>query len=249
MSLNQKKRQQKRAKKAAKRKTVVAAKKVAEGRTKLLTRARSIALAVRSPIHECLVSELIDEEGMGTVIISRALPDGRIGAGLFLVDAYCLGIKNAGLLVLFQDEYNDWVTRTLQNETLIAVDPSYARKLIESAVAYAKDLGFNPHPDYQLAKRILGDIDAAACSTEFTFGKDGMPLFITGPTDTPKRIEKILQTLTERCGPGGFHYLVGIGDDDFEQIGDQFEDAHIMYEDDEYNDDDEAIEVEFEREG
>jgi hypothetical protein len=254
MPLKQKKQQQKRAKKAAKRKTIVAAKKAAEGGSRLLGAARAMATVATSPIHECLMSEMIFEQGIGTVIISRRLPDGRIGAALFLVDAYCLGIKNADFSVLFREEYNERVTLALQNEILTEVEPACARKIVEEAVAYAKDLGFEPHKDYQLAKRIMGDIDPAACSTQFTFGKDGKLFFITGPNDTPKKVEKIVNTLTKRYGPGGFDYLVGIGgpmdfgdfeetEMDFEEIQeDAGQDTKIVFQDDE-----DVIEVEFEK--
>ena len=65
MAFNQKKRQQKRVKKAAKRKTVVAAKKAAEGGSRLFAGARVMAVVATSPIHECLMSEMIFEQGMG----------------------------------------------------------------------------------------------------------------------------------------------------------------------------------------
>jgi hypothetical protein len=94
----------------------------------------------------------------------------------------------------------------------VPIHPTYARKLVEGAEAYARELGFGPHPDYQLAKRIFADIDATACPTSFSFGKDGKPFFIVGPNDSPKKVKKILDTLTKCCGPDGFRYLVGVGE-------------------------------------
>ncbi|MFQ5825644.1 MAG: hypothetical protein ACE5JB_16520, partial [bacterium] len=78
----------------------------------------------------------------------------------------------------------------------------------EGAVAYAKDLGFSPHPDYRIANKILGDIDPDVCPMSFEFGKDGKPFFIAGPYDTPKKCKMIMDTLTKRCGQDGFHYMV-----------------------------------------
>ena len=100
---------------------------------------------------------------------------------------------------------------SLQHETFRALHPTCARKLVEGAEAYAHDLGFQPHPDYQVARRIFGDLDATACPTHYTFGKDGKPCFMSGPYDTPARCRKIIDTLTQRCGPEGFHYTVAIG--------------------------------------
>ena len=49
----------------------------------------------------------------------------------------------------------------------------------------------------------------ASASTEtFEFGKDGKPLFVAGPHDSPERCHQILMTLEESCGINGFHYLI-----------------------------------------
>src|SRR5262245_38696707 len=105
----------------------------------------------------------------------------------------------------------DQKTSGLQQETFRVLHPTCARKLVEGAEAYARDLGFSPHPDYQRARRIFGDLDPTACPTHYTFGKDGKPFFMSGPYDTPARCRKIIDTLTRRCGPEGFHYTVAIG--------------------------------------
>ncbi len=58
------------------------------------------------------------------------------------------------------------------------------------------------------ARHIFGDIDAAECTEEFEFGKDGKPLFIAGPNDTPGRCWEIIKMLRFHCGENRFHYLV-----------------------------------------
>lgn len=219
MALDPKKLQKKRARKAAKRKAVVTRKAVTQPGL-LAIAARAINLATKAPIHQCLTAAEMFTSGMGTVVVSRALPDGRIGVSFFLLDVYCLGVKNAYFLPMSRDEYEYRLDSIAENETMTPIQPAHARKLIEDAEAYARDLGFSPHPDYQLAKRIMGDIDASACATSFTFGKDGQPFFIAGPHDAPRRIDKIIETLTQRCGPNGFHYVLPLGDPfDFDDDG------------------------------
>jgi hypothetical protein len=232
MALDQKKLQKKRAKKAAKRKAILAGKKTAQPGI-LAVGKRAMTLAATAPIHQCWMGEQMFTSGMGTVIISRVMPDGRIGTAFFLLDVYCLGVKNAYFLPMSRDQYKYRLDDLAFNETITPIQPAYARKLVEGAEAYARDLGFSPHSDYQLAKQIMNDINAAECSTQFTFGKDGQPFFIAGPHDTPKRIDKILATLNRRCGPNGFHYLLPLGGPlDFDDA--DFDD-----------DDDDALEVEF----
>jgi hypothetical protein len=67
-----------------------------------------------------------------------------------------------------------------------------------------------PHPDYHRAKRIFGDIDAGQSTDRFEFGKDGQPFFIAGPHDTAERCRMIVNTLVQKCGVDGFHYVIPV---------------------------------------
>lgn len=207
MAIDQKKRQKQLEKKAAKRKAVQAARKDAHPGG-FLSPARQLAVAGNSPIHECLVPERLFEVGIGNVIVSRKLPSGDIGVSFFLLDVYCLGVKDAFFQIMSEIEYLRKLLTLGDHEKFGRVDPSCARKLVENAEAYAKQIGFDPHPDYRLARRIFGDVDAGACLTGFQFGKDGKPFFVSGPKDTPARCRKIMHTLLKRFGPEGFHYLI-----------------------------------------
>ena len=210
MALDAKKRQQKLAKKAAKRKAVLATKKPAWSAGSMVSHGRPAVPAANTPIHECLVPDSLFDIGIGNVIVSRKMPNGFIGAAFFLVDVFCLGIKDALYDVLSPVEY-DYRVSGLQQETFKAIHPTCARKLVEGAEAYARDLGFNPHADYQRAKQIFGDLDATACPTHYVFGRDGKPFFMSGPYDPPARCRRIIDTLTRRCGPEGFHFTVAGG--------------------------------------
>lgn len=207
MAIDPRKRQKQLEKKAAKRKAVQAARKN-EHQGALLFAARQLANVGKYPIHECLVPERLFELGIGTVIISRRLLNGDIAASFFLIDVYCLGVKFVFFGVMSEIEYQLKVAGLSGNEEHVAVDPSCARKLIEEAKAYAKQIGFDPHPDYHSGKKIFGDIEAGACSEEFTFGKDGKPYFISGPRDTLEKCKMIINTLTRKLGPDGFHFII-----------------------------------------
>ncbi len=215
MAVDPRKRQKQLEKKAARRKAVQSARKAAHaGGTWPST--KQLAVAGNSPIYECLVPERLFEVGIGNVIVSRKLPNGDIGASFFLIDAYCLGVKSAFFQVMSATEYSRKKGRLGEVEKLGRVDPSCARKLVESSEAYAKQIGFDPHPDYRLARKIFGDIDAAICPTDFTFGKDGMPFFMSGPNDTPAKCKKIMDTLSRRFGPDGFHFTQVVSEESTE---------------------------------
>ena len=67
--------------------------------------ALQIATASKAPIHEALVPAKLFEVGIGNLFFSRALPDGHIALGCFLLDVFCLGVKNAFVTIVARDEY------------------------------------------------------------------------------------------------------------------------------------------------
>ena len=140
----------------------------------------------------------------------RELPQGDIAAVVFLLDVFCLGVKNTMVKVVPLDEYRTLLEHISQHETLTGITPECARKLVEAAEAYAGDLGFRPHPDYQVGRIIFGEVDPNACSMRFTFGKDGKPFYASGPYDSPEKSRRIVDTLTRRCGPDGFDFMVDL---------------------------------------
>jgi hypothetical protein len=161
-----------------------------------------------APIREVYVSPLIFKKGLGPIVISRDLPSGEIAMGVFLVDSYCLGIKNTFLTICSLFKYYEGIEQMRESSGLEPATASYARKMVEAAVEYAHDLGFKPQRDYRDAKIILGDIIADESLKEFTFGKDGKPFYISGPNDSHQRINHILTTLEINCGKDGFVYMV-----------------------------------------
>jgi hypothetical protein len=228
MGSDPRKRQKKQERKAAKRKE----KKHEVARQQSVGLPERLAAAARYPVLHCLIGDRLEDQGMGSVLLSRELPGGRVAVAVFLVDRYCLGVKDVHMEVLGRSAYESKFVRKFRVEmSSHDVPPAEARKLLTEAVAYARVLGLPPYPDYAKAMPIFGDVNPADSSAVFEFGKDGKPFFIAGPHDSPERCRRILATLTNTCGPDGFEYLLpmggpgdfyaGEGDDDFL---DEFED-------------------------
>ncbi len=167
------------------------------------------ALATTAPILDCLVPHTLYEQGIGNLVFSRALPDGRIATAMFLVDVFCLGVKNATHAVLERDTYDRHVESLSAHGRFVAMDPASFRKLVEGAVAYADSLGFKPHADYAVARRIFGHVDAAASTQAFVYGRDGKPFYVNGPNETPSQARAIVEQLQRH--PGGADYQVALG--------------------------------------
>ena len=170
----------------------------------------------RYPVHECLVPANLFELGLGTVLMSRRAPNGTIAVSFFLLDVFCLGVKNAGFRVCSSDEYEyqfkDSVFSAADDTDYLQIDAPQFRKLIEEAAAYASSLGFSTHPDYREARRLFGAVDASTCDIAFEFGKDGKPLYIGGPNDSPSRIRQVMHLLQQHRGEGSVDDLIGTGE-------------------------------------
>lgn len=169
-----------------------------------------VTRAASGPVHECLVPDSLFEKGIGNLAFSRVLPDGSIGVAMFLLDMFCLGVKNAFFTVVTRQEYDERIRHWRGPEVLRPIAPPCFRKLVEGGVAYARELGFEPHPDYAAASQIFGNVDTTPCDTHFSYGSEGKPLYISGPHETPARASEIVEHLKRRLGDENFHYLVAV---------------------------------------
>jgi hypothetical protein len=203
MVLDERRRQKKLARKAAKRKKALAGK-----RKEVFGKGDLVAFAAGMPLHECLIPKVLYDQGIGNVVISRKMPNGDIAAGFFLVDIYCLGVKNCFFAVIPPGAYAQRIDRLVKEEGAEHADPACTVKLIQEAVSYAEGLGFHPHRDYLTTRGIFGSIDPTTCSKEFEFGKDGKPFYISGPNETMADSERIVDILKKKLGPGRFDYMV-----------------------------------------
>ena len=169
-----------------------------------------VAFAAGMPLHECLIPRVLYDQGIGNIIISRKMPNGDIAAAFFLVDIYCLGVKNCFFAVIPPGAYAQRIDQLVQKERAEYAESACTVKLIEDAVTYAEGLGFHPHRDYLTIRGIFGSIDPTTCLREFEFGKDGKPLYISGPNETMADSKRIVGILDKKLGAGGFDYLLNI---------------------------------------
>jgi hypothetical protein len=169
--------------------------------------------ARKLPIHQTLLDMSMDEVGMGYVIVSRQRSNGQIVFVNFLVDKYCLGVKDIFFDIMEEEDYTSMIEEMHERDdtNLVDAEPNHIYNLVYGAVEYAEDLGFQPHKDFDIAEYILDDVESITYE-EIEFGKDGMPCFIAGPGDKTGRI---ISTLTKNVGEGNFVYFL---EKDFEDL-------------------------------
>jgi hypothetical protein len=151
------------------------------------------------------------EIGSGYVVAARKLPTGLLGCAFFLVDVFCLGVKDAFYSELSAADLRSQLENDPAEQDFQEIEPAFARKLIRDAAAYATGFGLSAAKDTAVIEAIFGDVDANACDADFTFGKDGKPLYINGPNDTPQRVRSILRALESNGGNDDFEYFVASG--------------------------------------
>ncbi len=87
MAISDKQKQKKLLKKKQKRASVVKAVQTWGNKTSAIS-------CAAYPLHECVVPANLFEIGIGEIFMSRRLPDGNLGISAFIVDIFCLGVKN-----------------------------------------------------------------------------------------------------------------------------------------------------------
>lgn len=212
---------QKKQRKLQKKKSKQKAKKKAIARQSSQGKRGEFALAARYPVlHACeFVGE--GEHGISQVLLSRRLGGGNVAFALFLIDLYCLGVKNVIAQIVPEGSYHwNLYDKLNENHERFDLSPADARKLVEDSVEYARGLGLPPVDDYRKAYPIFGDIDPQESDAEFKFGQDGKPFFASGPHDSSEKCRRIIATLQETCGEGNFHYMMAVTPDTLGDWGD-----------------------------
>jgi hypothetical protein len=153
------------------------------------------------------------DSGVALVVVAQPYGYDRLTVCSYLVDAWCLGVKNAigpkrvgrrELEALRRQCYAPW------RSSGIPIPLELAQHLVLGAVEFARRLGFEPHRDFKRARDVLGSWEGPSA---ITFGMHGKPHYINGPYEDPQRV---LVTLERAVGRGGFHYTVSLGEaDDF----------------------------------
>ena len=179
--------------------------KRSEKRSELLRRSSTdptvrLRQAESWPVVQALIGTDLWKTGIGQLVLARKESEGSYVFGVYLVDVYCLGVKNAFWKAGSPGLLSDLLRRFEENEPLSPISPAGLVKVVKGAVEYAASLGFRPHPDFRNAAMLFHGIDPETCPQEFTFGNKGKPLYIQGPHESPEQARAIMERLT---GAGG----------------------------------------------
>ena len=200
-------------------------------------------------IFECLVSADWQETGISTVIVARQHKTGNITWGTYLLDTYCLGVKDTtAVFNRSEEDYQGYKNQMSSvHPVMLPIDYDMAHNLVFGAAAYAATLGFKPHKDWADSQFILLPANSPEVEKiDIEFGKDGQPLYISGPYDN---VGKITAQLNATVGEGNYTFIANMGrfsdsvfsNDAFDDDEDDFDD-----DDDDIHDFDETQDIDYE---
>ena len=170
--------------------------------------------------YEAYIGKDWKEQGMANVLVARLRSDRPPEFSVFLLDLFCLGVKDAMYHSdITESEYRDFLAGPISESLGLSIHPACAKKMIEGAIEYAEKFGFAPHRDYRKARRVLSGIESGDCPEIFSFGdEDGRPCYVRGPDDSEERVDRVLSLLELKCGPDGFGFFDESADEEEDEL-------------------------------
>ncbi len=159
------------------------------------------------PVDQCLINPDWKETGQARIVVTRRQENGNFIIGVYLVDTFCLGVKSAFCNAEFTaDEVNKTLlSRCYFDQQPEEINLDYAKAIILGAIEYAGNLGFEPDPDFKLARCVLGSKEPEEEHHIRFGGPNGKPFYVAGPNDDK---DAIVQKLSRHLGQGGFDYIL-----------------------------------------
>jgi len=147
--------------------------------------------------------------GIAAVLVARRHRTNRVSVCGYLIDTYCLGVKDALGPRLMSDRDLPAFVRVYFDGFEGAGPPlraplELARHLVYGGVDAARPLGFDPHADFEAAADHLGPWTE---NSAITFGKNGAPFYVAGPYD---HAGAVIATLTETVGLDNFTFVAPV---------------------------------------
>jgi hypothetical protein len=130
--------------------------------------------------------------GLAAVLVARYAGPDTVSACGYLVDLYCLGVKDVIGPRILNDQQHAQFTRAFFagfRQAPIAAPIELAQQLVLGSARYAHSLGFEPAPGFESVRGHLGEWSGVRA---ITFGRHGRPEYIQGPYDDAPHIRHTL---------------------------------------------------------
>lgn len=167
--------------------------------------------ARKLPTGACYINSDWKENGIAQIVVTRKRADGKLVVGVYLVDTFCMGVKDAFCKSDFDKEQLDGLLKRIATGDNIKEIPYVeAHNIIYGAIEFAGEAGIPPIKDFTLAQYVLEEDNDDIPLIEYEFGKDGKYLLVCGPNNRDKLF---VRPLKEKLGDR-FDYVVPLGEGD-----------------------------------
>lgn len=196
------------------------------------------------PVHKCYISENFANETEGTILVVRKHTGDKYTAGIYLLDKYCVGVKDADYnLRMNEFEYRDFVESFIAHFKPEECSYEEAHNWIWGAVAFAEEAGIEPCKEFDLAQYVLAEDNDEVELIEYDFGDaDGKHCLLANgrleaSTYLPTMRKNLGDKFTFCLGP---YDIVHTHEDwDFEYNCPTYDDSGVLDDDWDNDDDDE----------
>ena len=160
------------------------------------------------PIHECHITEGWEDSGLATVIVTRRQPSGNLIIATYLVDTFCLGVKNTFYQYNATSwDYQELLERARFAQTMVPCDYALAHNVVYGALTFAEELGFTPHKDFDSVSQYILEEDTDDVEfMDLEFGREGEPVLFVNPGVNPTRY---IKQLKQSVGEGNYQVMYG----------------------------------------
>lgn len=166
------------------------------------------------PIGKCYIAPPDwQEEGMAHVIVTRVRPSGNLVMAAFLVDTFCLGVKDAGYHEnMVPSDFEGYLNNYKRGMGLEEISYNEAHNIIYGAMAFAEEGGIKPVKEFDPAGYILEEDTDDIPLIEYDFGKNGKHFLIV---NSDRKEMPYYHILKKNLGDN-FEYVMPYGNDDEE---------------------------------
>lgn len=166
-------------------------------------RARSLEIGA------CYISEDMKDYGEGYVIVTRRHTGGRISMAMYLVDIYCLGVKDSFFRLRLEE---DELKEMLDHGPIIR-ECSYdeAHNWVYGAIAWAEEAGIAPDKSFAITKYMLEEDTDDVPLIEHEFGYNGKHFLVA---NNNLEASRYLPLMKKNLGEGNYTFTIKTDDDE-----------------------------------
>ncbi len=156
------------------------------------------------------------ESGMAHVIVTRVRPSGNLVMASFLVDTFCLGVKDAWYHEnITPYDFEKYLDDYKNGMGLEEISYNEAHNIIYGAMAFAEEGGIKPSKEFDPAGYILEEDTDDIPLIEYDFGKNGKHFLVVNPD----RKEMPYYHILKKNLGDNFEYAMPYGDE-YEEYSD-----------------------------